>query len=114
MSRRSDSLGRAFTDRSVALLLAFFVGFWAFLEWNLFPGVLYAPLYPFWLPSYLGVAFASGLRNVYLPALGNGLLFDAAVLAFLYLEALLLAGLFRVVRRIYRTYRRGLAVEETR
>lgn len=106
MQRESNPLSSAFAGRTVAFLFAFVLGFWLLSESDLLLEALYAPLYPFWLPSYLAVAFASGLRNVYLPHLGSGLLFDATVVAFLYLEAVLLAGAVRVLRR---TYRRGRA-----
>ncbi|MFC6826666.1 hypothetical protein [Halopelagius fulvigenes] len=109
MQRESNPIRNAFAGRTVALLFAFVLGFWLLLESNLLLEALYAPLYPFWLPSYLAVAFASGLRNVFLPRLGSGLLFDATVVAFLYLEAVLLAGAVRLLRRTYRTYRRGRA-----
>lgn len=107
MNRPRNSLRGAFAGRTVGLLFAFFLGFWLLFEANALPEVLYAPLYPFWLPSYLGIAFASGLRNVYLPSLGSGLLFRTTITAFLYLEAVIVAAVVRILGRAYRTYRRG-------
>ena len=103
------TLQRTLADRTVLLAFAFLAVFWIPVDAGWLFEPLYAVLYPFWLPGYLSVLFASGLRNVYLPWLGSGVLFEAVGYAFLYLEAVLLAGVYRALRGVYRTYQRGKA-----
>lgn len=93
--------------KAVRLVFTFIFGFWAILETGWLPEVLYAPLYPFWLPSYLAIALASSVRNNLFPLLGSGFLFYVAIFLFIYLEAVVLANLYRVLRHVYRTYQRG-------
>ena len=99
--------------KAVRLVFAFIFGFWVILETGWLPEVLYAPLYPFWLPSYLAIALASGVRNNFFPWLGSGLLFYVAILLFIYLEAVILANLYRVLWHVYRTYQRGREKQAT-
>lgn len=60
-------------------------------------------LVPSFVPAYLAVLFASGLRNVYLAWLGSGALFYGVALAVLYLEAVVLTGLLLAARHVYRS-----------
>ena len=53
--------------------------------------------------SYFAILVASGLRNVYFAWLGSGLLFDIAVALVLFLEALALAVLIHLGRRVFST-----------
>lgn len=53
------------------------------------------------VPTYLAVLLASGLRNVYLGWLGSGVLFYAVALVFLYLEAVVMTLLYFGLRCAY-------------
>lgn len=53
------------------------------------------------VPGYIAVLYASGLRNVYLPWLGSGAVFYSVVCLFLYLQAVVLAGLYFLLRHLY-------------
>lgn len=103
----SRAVYRMFAGKSVQFIFAFIVVVWLILELGWLPEWLYAPLYPFWFPTYLAFAIGSGVRNTVLPWLGSGFLFDIAVLLSIYVESVLLAGLFRSLRSIYQTYQRG-------
>ena len=102
-----------FAGKAVRVVFLFILGFWVVLETDWLPDVLYAPLYPFWLPSYLAIALASGVRNTVFPWLESGLLFYIAIILFIYLEAVILANLYRVLRHVYRTYQRGREKQAT-
>ncbi|MFB6220749.1 MAG: hypothetical protein ABEH90_04855 [Halolamina sp.] len=52
------------------------------------------------LPTYLAVLLASGVRNVYLAWLGNGVLFWAVALVGLYLQAVTVACGYFAVRTV--------------
>lgn len=54
------------------------------------------------VPAYLAILAASGLRNVYLPWLGNGVLFWGVAVLALYAQAVVLAALYRGGRSVYR------------
>ena len=98
---------------AVKLVFAFILGFWVLLETGWLPDLLYAPLYPFWLPAYLAIALASGVRNNVFPWLESGPLFHVAIILFIYLEAVILANLYRILRHVYRTYQRGREKQAT-
>jgi len=85
-------LRRWFAGRSVAAVLAVLVA----------GSVLLGGVF---VPAYLAILFASGLRNVYLPWLGNGVAFHAVAVGGLYLQAVLLAGLYRAARHVCRALR---------
>lgn len=53
------------------------------------------------VPGYLAVLAASGVRNVYLSWLGSGAQFYAVAGAFLYLEAVVLMAVYLGVRYVY-------------
>jgi len=55
------------------------------------------------LPGYLAVLLASGLRNVYLAWLGSGALFYAVAFVFLYLQAVVVTAIYLSLRTIYRS-----------
>lgn len=107
MSNARPALHRVLADRTVWITFALLIGCWLPASAGWLPEQSYAYLYPFWLPGYLAVLAASGLRNVSLSWLGSGLLFDAVWVAFLYGEAVVLAGCYRFGRHVYRAYRRG-------
>lgn len=50
--------------------------------------------------SYLAILFASALRNMYFGWLGDGVLFYVVVGIGLFVEALVLTGLYHAVRRV--------------
>jgi uncharacterized membrane protein (DUF485 family) len=50
--------------------------------------------------SYLAILFASALRNLYFGWLGDGVLFYVVVGIGLFVEALVLTGLYHAVRRV--------------
>jgi hypothetical protein len=52
------------------------------------------------LPAYLAVLFASGVRNVYLASLGNGLLFWVVAFVGLYVQAVAVTVGYLAVRTI--------------
>lgn len=109
---RALQLGRYPLSASVAVPLAAMALVGALFARGSMSSDLAAVLYPAVLPWYVGVAAASGLRNTLLPALGNGLGFWTVAVAVMALEALLLGGVFEVVRagvRGVRTRRRGTA-----
>lgn len=58
------------------------------------------------VPAYLAVLLASGVRNVYLSWLGSGVLFYAVAFFFLYLQAVVLTAIYYVLRRGYQTFRK--------
>jgi hypothetical protein len=57
------------------------------------------------LPAYLAVLFASGLRNVYFAWLGNGILFWTVALVGLYLQAVVVTAGYLAVRTAVRSLR---------
>jgi general stress protein CsbA len=57
------------------------------------------------LPTYLAVLFASGVRNVYVAWLGNGVLFWAVALLGLYAQAVVVTAAYLVVRTVARSLR---------
>lgn len=107
MNSASDTVRRVLAGRPVQLAFAFVLGFWLVLETGWLPDPWYAPLYPFWLPAYLAIALASGVRNTVFSWLGSGVLFHGAIVSVIYLEAVVVAGLYRILRRVHRTYQRG-------
>lgn len=58
------------------------------------------------VPGYLALLFASGVRNVYLAWLGSGVLFYVVAFFFLYLQAVVLTVLYFVFRHGYQTFRK--------
>jgi hypothetical protein len=54
------------------------------------------------VPAYLAILAASGLRNVLLPSLGDGVLFWGVAALALYVQAVALAALYRGGRALYR------------
>lgn len=58
------------------------------------------------LPAYLAVLLASGLRNVYFAWLGNGVLFWAVALAGLYLQAVVVTASYLALRTVVESLRR--------
>lgn len=107
MESDSETIHRMFVGKTVQLLFAFIFGFFILIDMSWLPEPLYAPLYPFWFPSYLAIAVATGVRNTFFPWMGSGVLIYVAILVLIYVEAVLLAGLFRFLRNIYQTYQRG-------
>ena len=107
MENDSKTIRRIFAGKAVQLVFAFIFGFFILIDMSWLPEPLYAPLYPFWILSYLAIAIATGVRNTVFPWLESGVLFDVAILLFIYVEAVLVAGLFRLLRNIYQTYQRG-------
>lgn len=100
-------LQRATMDRTVWAAFALLIGLWLPASAGWLPEQSSAYLFPFWLPGYLAVLVASGLRNGYLPWLGSGVLFTAVWVSLIYVEAVFVAGCYRSVRHVYRRYRRG-------
>lgn len=111
MALDTEDIRNIFLGRAVVFALGFIAVFWGLLtlllEWGVIPEQLYGAFYPFWLPVYLAILFASGMRNIYFPWLGNGILFNTVIVAFLYLEAVLLAAVYRVLRQFYRRYKQN-------
>lgn len=110
---RTD-IRRMVAGRSVGVVAAVLVGAGALMAFGVFerlgdPSV--GLLSPVWMPVYLAILAASGLRNVYLPWVGSGVAFSLLVAVLLYLEAVLLAGFFRTLRAGYRCYHRGTTDE---
>lgn len=62
-------------------------------------------LIPAFIPGYLAVLFASGLRNVFLAWLGSGVLFYAVAFVFLYLQAVAVTAIYLAVQTIYQSFR---------
>lgn len=58
------------------------------------------------VPTYLAVLLASGVRNGYLAWLGSGVLFYTVAFFFLYLEAVALTATYFGLRSMYLTLRR--------
>lgn len=56
------------------------------------------------VPAYLAILAASGLRNVFLPWLANGVLFWGVAALALYVQAVALAALYRGGRAVYRRW----------
>lgn len=54
------------------------------------------------VPAYLAILAASGVRNVLLPSLGDGVLFWGVAAAALYVQAVVVAALYRGGRAVYR------------
>jgi hypothetical protein len=52
------------------------------------------------LPAYLAVLFASGVRNVYVASLGNGILFWIVAFVGLYVQAVAITASYLAVRTI--------------
>lgn len=57
------------------------------------------------VPTYLAVLFASGVRNAHFAWLGSGVLFYAVAFVFLYLEAVALTAVYFAIRYAYQTLR---------
>lgn len=55
------------------------------------------------LPAYLAVLLASGLRNIYISGLGSGPAFYAVAFAFLYIQAVGITSVYLTIRSIYRS-----------
>lgn len=89
MSSIRSGLRRAFAGKEVGAILGVLI-----------VGSLFVPLF---VPTYLAILTASGLRNVYLAWLGSGALFYAVAFGVLYLEAVVLTGVYLGARHIYRT-----------
>lgn len=96
---------RRFGGTAVVTAFAVLLGFWVLLRFDWLQDPFVGPLLPLWLPAYLSVLFASWLRNVYLPWLGSGTLFWTVSVLFLYAEAVLLAGAYRVIREGFDAHR---------
>lgn len=92
MTATSSIPRRWLADRSVLVTLA------VLLAGSLLVGAIF-------LPAYLAIALASGIRNLYVPWLGNGAAFYAVAFVGLYVQAVVLAGLFRAGRHVYRALR---------
>jgi hypothetical protein len=65
------------------------------------------------LPAYLAILLASGVRNVYLAWLGNGVLFWAVALVGLYVQAVALTAIYLAGRRIVASLQRTQAGESS-
>lgn len=107
MQMDAETIRHGFAGSAVQLVFAFLLGVQLILETGWLPDAFHAPLYPFWLPSYLAFAVASSVRATVLPWLGSGLPFGVVIVLCTYVEAVLLAGLFRVLWNVYRTYGQG-------
>lgn len=105
MSETNGTYFRLFAGRTVLATFAVLFGLWLLLATGWIPDELYGPLYVFWLPSYLAFAGASGLRNTVFSWLGSDLLFRTVVFLFTYIEAVIVAGLVRILRTLYRQKR---------
>lgn len=109
MTIKTSDLRRMFGSKSVGVVFAFLLVVWMLTKVGLlsigdpFIGILL----PAWAPVYVAILIASGLRNVHLPVLGSGILFQLVIVVFLYLEAVLFAGIYRVIRAAYRSYKDG-------
>lgn len=57
------------------------------------------------VPAYLAVLLASGLRNVYIAWLGSGVLFYAAAFVFLYLQAVAVTAVYLALLTTYQSLR---------
>lgn len=53
------------------------------------------------VPTYLAILLASGVRNTYLASLGSGMLFYTVAFVFLYLQAVVLSALYLGFRHVY-------------
>lgn len=104
---RALHLGRYPLSPSVAVPLAAMWLVGGLLATESLTGDLAAALYPAVLPWYVGVAAASALRNLFVPALGNGVWFWSVVVAVTCLEALLVGGVFEVVSAGVHSLRSG-------
>jgi ABC-type nitrate/sulfonate/bicarbonate transport system permease component len=108
--KRSD-IRRVVVGKAVGAVFAFLLGVWMLWEVvDSFGGLsdpLVGILSPVWAPVYLAILYASGLRNNYFLWLENGILFYLLIALLLYLEAVLLAGIYRTLQAGYRSYRQG-------
>lgn len=114
MTIKTNDLRRMFGSKSVGVVFAFLLVGWMLMEIGVLGGLgdpFVGILSPAWAPVYVAILYASGLRNVYLPVLGNGILFQLVIAVFLYLEAVLFTGIYRVIRAAYRSSRSGKAGE---
>lgn len=109
MTITTSQLRRMFGSKSVGVVFAFLIVVWMLTKVGLLSigDPLIGILLPAWAPVYVALLYASGLRNVYLPVLGSGILFQLVIAVLLYLEAVLFAGIYRVIRAAYRSYRGG-------
>lgn len=57
------------------------------------------------VPAYLAVLLASGLRNVYIAWLGSGVLFYAVAFVFLYLQAVAVTAMYLALQTTYHSLR---------
>lgn len=105
MRATNRTICRVLAGRTVQVAFAFLFGVWLLLAGGWFPDALYQPLSLLWLPSYLAFVVASSLRNTALSWLGSGLHFRVVVMFLTYVEAVLLAGLVRSLRTLYRQTR---------
>lgn len=88
MTTGTQSLRRIFVGREVGLVFSILLAGSLLISGGFVPG-------------YLAVLLASGLRNVYLGWLGSGILFYAVALVFLYLEAVALTMAYVGLRYVY-------------
>ena len=88
MTTETQSLRRIFVGREVGLVFSILLAGSLLISGGFVPG-------------YLAVLLASGLRNVYLGWLGSGILFYAVALVFLYLEAVALTMAYVGLRYVY-------------
>lgn len=88
MQPRTSSVRQLFVGKEVGIIFAVLLG-----GSLLISGVF--------VPGYLAVLAASGVRNVYLLWLGSGALFYAVAGFFLYLEAVVLTAIYLGLRYVY-------------
>ncbi|MFC7176888.1 hypothetical protein [Halosegnis marinus] len=95
---RALHLGRYPLSATVAVPLAAILGFWLAYASGLLGPDAVTLLYPVVLPWYLGVAAATALRELAVPALGTGVGFWAVALFVMVLEAMVVGAVVEVVR----------------
>lgn len=103
----SRRIGRYPLSVSVAVPLAAILGFWVAYASGLLGPDAVTLLYPVVLPWYIGVAAATALRNIAVPALGNGVGFWAVALLVMVLEAMLVGSVVEFLRAGVRGLRDG-------
>lgn len=95
MTSRFGTLRRLFVGREVGAVLVVLIA-----------GSLLTSAF---VPGYIAVLLASGVRNVHLPWLGSGAPFYTVAFLFLYLEAVVLTAVYVSLRTLFQKYRnRGI------
>lgn len=88
MHPRIGTVRRVFAGREVGIIFGVLLGGTLLISGGFVPG-------------YLAVLLASGVRNVYLAWLGSGPLFYAVAGVFLYLQAVALTAVYLGLRYVY-------------